>query len=109
MSDQPIDIVLGMSALASLLCLFGLWRSGHSIYLKLVVSAIAVIPVVGPMLYMFVMDTTPPQPFEQQNRISRDSNLWGWGRYANEWHSRKKYELEKLRRAQEKLKNDQSE
>lgn len=57
--------------LVSLLMLPGLWSSRESLAFKLVFTLILIFPLLGPVLYLFARDQTPPQHPDMQSRGAR--------------------------------------
>ncbi len=71
-------IIASASWAVSLLLIIKLWRSNDLLVFKVLISAIALIPVLGPILYLFTTDKTPPQERCLQNRGAR-------GQYTHTW------------------------
>ena len=70
--------------------IYYLWKNEKYLIFKITITVITVLPFVGPVLYLFVTDRTQEQSLSHQNRSSRTSNLWGWGRYTDNWNEEKK-------------------
>lgn len=64
-------IIASISWVISLLLLIKLWRSNDLIIFKVVISALALVPVFGPIFYLFTTDRTPPQDQCLQDRGAR--------------------------------------
>ncbi|MBB5213320.1 hypothetical protein [Microbulbifer hydrolyticus] len=76
--SEILVVAVVISEFISLYLIGRLWRSNEYPLIKILVSLIAFIPVLGPLLYVFVTDSTPPQPTENQNRK-------GYGGYTQKW------------------------
>ena len=60
------------------------WRSNRSNYQKVLATLLLCIPFIGIVFYGLAFNQPPVQPLERQNRSTRTSGLWGWGRYSSE-------------------------
>jgi hypothetical protein len=47
-------VAIALSLVASTWCWWRIWRSGHSLVFKAILTLIAALPVVGPFLYLFI-------------------------------------------------------
>ncbi len=68
---NDILIYMALSGLVSLVLLPRIWRNEKYLVFKVLISVITLIPFVGPLLYLFVSDSTPPQDLKLQNRGPR--------------------------------------
>ena len=60
-----------ISEICSLAALYRIWTSKDIFLFKILLSLVAVVPFLGPILYLFASDNTKPQPIELQNRYAR--------------------------------------
>ncbi len=58
--DPVIQIVLVLSAVASLSFLFSLWRSALTRGWKIVFTLLLIPPVIGPLMYLWIRNFPPP-------------------------------------------------
>ncbi|MCG8611968.1 MAG: hypothetical protein MI864_15695 [Pseudomonadales bacterium] len=72
--DMYIIAVI-LSGVISLFLLVKIWRSDEHLLIKFAVSSVTVIPVMGPVFYMFVSNRTPPQHVCLQDNGPRGSYL----------------------------------
>lgn len=77
--DRILVIAVG-SGIVSLFLLTKVWRSSEHLAFKIAISFVTVIPIVGPVFYLFVANNTPPQDRCLQNKGPR-------GEYAHRWLS----------------------
>lgn len=77
MSNELLIAIL-VSELISVILVMRLWFFRKLVPFKVVLSIIAIIPFLGPFLYAFCSDTTPPQDPALQNRSYR-------GAYTHHW------------------------
>lgn len=70
--------VIGISELMSAFLLCKLWAKKGRLLVKVLLSIIALIPIVGPILYLFVTDQSEPQG---------DRNTRPRGDYTHVWIS----------------------
>ncbi len=72
-------IVVAVSELVALWLVWRLWRSSDHLFFKISLSALAVIPVVGPLVLIWLRDFPEKVPgiFQDRNRYSADvSERW---------------------------------
>lgn len=72
------DIVFGLSWLMAACLLPLIWRSRDPLGMKVVLSIVAFIPVLGPLVVVWVSIFPSPQPLDQQDR----------GRFSSDVHDR---------------------
>ena len=70
MSEGLLVLLLASEAV-SLFLIWRLWKREGPPVIKIVLSLLAAVPIVGPVLFLFVSDSTPPQPLDKQNRLPR--------------------------------------
>ncbi|MCX4030517.1 barstar family protein [Endozoicomonas sp. SM1973] len=68
---NDIQIYIALSELISIVLIVQIWKNEEYLAFKLLISAITLIPFIGPVLYFFVSDKTPPQEISLQNRGAR--------------------------------------
>jgi hypothetical protein len=68
---DDIRLYIALSGLVSLMLLPRVWRNEKYLIFKILISVVTLIPFVGPLLYLFVSDDTPPQAPNLQNRGPR--------------------------------------
>lgn len=88
-----MTIIVIISELISLYILFLIWTSSGRMLLKLFVSLVALVPVIGPIFYW----ASAPPPVQRRNlkdKPSDISHLGGYGRYSD-WWLEEKPKLEK--------------
>lgn len=66
-----LHLFILVSEVISICLLFRLWSKPDYLVFKILISAVTVVPFIGPILYFFVTDKTMPQPAELQNRGPR--------------------------------------
>lgn len=71
--NKELLIVIIVSEVISLLLLFRVWKRQEYLFLKVLATVIVVIPIVGPIFYLFVSNTTESQPIHLQNNMPRGS------------------------------------
>src|SRR5690606_41094134 len=64
-------LYLIISEICSLAALYRIWVSKDILIFKILLSLIAVVPLLGPVLYLFAADNTKPQAIELQDRYAR--------------------------------------
>ena len=64
-------LYLIISEICSLAALYRIWVSKDILIFKILLSLIAVVPFLGPVLYLFAADNTKPQAIELQDRYAR--------------------------------------
>lgn len=101
--DIKLIIAIAVSEAISLYLLLGLWRRHDYLILKVLTTPIALIPFVGPLLYMFVTHVPPRQPKSEQDKPFSTSHMdsIGSANFTEGWQYRKK----ELQRKINELKN----
>jgi hypothetical protein len=66
--------VVVVSELAALWIIWRLWRSGDHLFFKISLSAVALLPVIGPILALWMgnFPTKQPQVFQDRRRYAPD-------------------------------------
>jgi hypothetical protein len=77
-SISPIWWVVAVSELVALVVVVRIWRSGELATLKILLSAIALIPLLGPLLALWISAFPNEAPENMQNRGFR-------GNYYRDW------------------------
>lgn len=68
-----LHLFIAVSEVISIFLLFRLWRKPDYMVFKILISAITLIPFLGPILYFFMTDKTKAQSVEMQNNGPRGS------------------------------------
>lgn len=89
-------IMASISWVVSLWLVVNLWRSNDSVFFKVFITPLALIPVLGPFFYLFTTDRTPPQRRCLQNRGAR-------GQYTHTWIGMSPLYKKILKKKQEQL------
>jgi len=76
--SKELLIVIIVSEIISIFLLFRTWRSQEYLVFKIFATVIVVIPIVGPILYLFVANTPNPQAKDLQNNLPRGYYTQSW-------------------------------
>lgn len=71
--DPILIITIALSELIALMLIMRTWMRDDYVFLKLLLSMVLLVPVVGPLFYLFANDRTPPQSENLKNDLPR-----GW-------------------------------
>jgi len=86
-------VIMLASEIVSVWLLWRLWRSGEHVYLKIALSLLALIPVLGPFLVLWISKFPDAQPLAMQDRY-RGSDVMD--RWRHVWEEKDPIKREKL-------------
>ncbi len=78
MTLNSLSTYIVISELVSILLMLKIWRSKEGVFFKIIISALTLVPFVGPIFCLFVMDDTEPRSPELQNRGARGDYTHSW-------------------------------
>lgn len=84
MAEQPLYIVIGLSWLVSALLALRLWRGADGLVLKVGLSVVLLVPVLGPFFCLWIQGFPPAQPPELQDRFRSSDVLDRWRHYLEQ-------------------------
>lgn len=82
------------SEVVSFLCIFFLAKKPYPFWLKIIIVPVTLTPFIGPIMYLFVADDTPPQKEHLQNRGPRGAYTHQWISTRGIWQRRRNVESE---------------
>lgn len=85
------------SEVISLCLLYKIWRGRDHLILKFILSAVTLIPLLGPVFYLMGADSTP----RERNNLNAGGHLFGRGRYTEWWDSEKPRMKQKIKKLQD--------
>lgn len=97
----PFIWLIILSEIISFLFFLKLLSSRESIHMKIVFSMLLVVPVFGPIMYLFLNDPPPPQPRWMQNKGDAYSNTPMRGEYTDRWLIKKDVIQQQIKRLDE--------
>jgi len=100
-----LTIIVVISELISLYILFLIWRGAGRLVLKVFLSLVALVPVIGPVFY-WASAPPPVQRRHLKDKPSDISHLGGYGRYSD-WWLEEKPRMEKRIKEAEAQHNDE--
>ena len=109
MDIHGMQVIFILSGLISIYFLRKIFLSKVSLIYKLIFLVVLFIPVLGPVFYLMIASDLEQQRFGLQNRSSPFNNLWGWGRYTDNWADRKEGLQKKIDALKEESINESNE
>ena len=94
-------LLVGLSEIFSCVLLFALFKKKMNIGFKIVISVLTLIPIFGPIFYLFITDETAPQ-----NPMKKNSSYFG--KYSTDWKTIKPYIQSAIEKEKAKLDNQKS-
>lgn len=77
-------IVVLISELMATWLIWRLWRSGDHLFFKISLSALALVPVVGPLLVLWIGNFPPAQPRALQDQMPKTTDVYDRWRHVFE-------------------------
>lgn len=87
-------VVVVVSEIVAAWLIWKLWRSGEHIFLKIGLSLLATIPVLGPFLILWISNFPEAQPLVMQDRYRNSTDVMD--RWRHIWSEKDPIKREKL-------------
>lgn len=87
-------VVVLVSEIVAACLIWRLWRSGEHIYLKIALSLLAPIPVLGPFLILWISNFPEVQPLAMQDKYRNSTDVMD--RWRHVWEEKDPVKREKL-------------
>lgn len=84
MTERSLYGVIGLSWMVSALLALRLWRGADGLVLKVGLTLVLLMPVVGPFFCLWIQAFPPPQRPELQDRLRSSDVLDRWRHYLEQ-------------------------
>ncbi|ACE83307.1 PLD nuclease N-terminal domain-containing protein [Cellvibrio japonicus] len=86
--NEKIIFIAAISELFSLYFFIKILNSRDSLLMKVILSILVFIPIIGTIFYFLAANSPPPQPYSLQNKGDPYSNVPMRGEYTDRWQSK---------------------